>query len=68
MRAAPEALLRLCGGLATKSLIGAASMLALSSEVTVCSELSSPYLGFPLKEDNNGIRLPLKDMDLGEFV
>ena len=51
MRAAPETLLlRLCGGLATKSLIGAASMLALSSEVTVCSELSSPYLGFPLKE------------------
>ena len=50
MRAAPEALLlRLCGGLATKSLMGAASMLALSSEVTVCSELSSPYLGLPLK-------------------
>ena len=51
MRAAPEALLSRSGGLATKSLIGAASMLALSSEVTVCSELSSPYRGFALEQD-----------------
>ena len=56
IRVAPTLLLLELGGLATKSLIGAASMLALSSEVTVCSELSSPYLGFPLKDDNNGIK------------
>ena len=57
MRVAPTLLLLELGGLATKSLIGAASMLALSSEVTVCSELSSPYLGFPLREENIEIEL-----------